>query len=69
MSKHWLCLTRLKAVQLTLCIQAPSCNPYESDPPCPVTTAPTEIQEKAKLKRMQMSFLNTSHIKQLSKEY
>ena len=66
MFKHWLCLTRLTIAQLILCIQAPSCSPYKSDPPCPVARAPTETQEKAsQTQENAYVFLNTSHVKQL----
>lgn len=65
MSKHGLCLTRLKIAQLTLCIQAPSYSPYKSDPPCPVARTPAENQKRAsKTQENAYVFLNTHHIKQ-----
>lgn len=68
MFKHWLCLTRLKIAQFTLCLQAPSCSPYKSNLPCPVARAPSETQEKAnQFQENAYVFLNTSHIQQLKK--
>lgn len=47
MSKHWLCLTRLKIEELTLCVQAPSLSLHKPDPPCQAARVPTESQEEA----------------------